>query len=219
LRLKTFTIRASELGNRWDPSFHMLDKLSLPQGSRNLGQLANILRGTLIKSKHYVESKSKKDSPYIRISDMANGRLVDYGMKRVPRKLAKQQVETGDILLSVRGSIGKTALVTNAFEGAVPSSQVVIIRPCDPSVDREYLFRVLSSRTVQRQLDRFKTGTIISYVSLTDVKRIGIRVPSLEEQKRVVQKIEELERKHKGVFQELEEIQQRIDEVLDGESD
>jgi hypothetical protein len=186
----------------------------MPGKNKNLGQLAEVLRGISVPSREYLDESAKKGLVYVRISDIENGVIVGYAARRVPRKYARIQLKEGDILLSVRGSIGKTALVSKQFEGAVPSSQLVVLRPSEYIVNRIYLLRALSSEVVQRQLDRIKTGAIISYVSIVDLKRVVIPLPELDDQLRIVRKFEELERQYEMTTEGWRRLRQEMDKIF-----
>ena len=209
-------VKASKLGRRWDPSFHTLDKAILPRKAKNLGRLAEILRGISVPSREYLDDSVDGGLLYIRISDIDNGEIKGYTAKRVPKKYAKIRLKGGDILLSVRGSIGKAALVSKSFEGAIPSSQLVILRAFKDIVNREYLFKALSSEVVQTQLDHMKTGAIISYVSITELRKLVVPLPNLRDQLRIVRKIKELERSRAKKTIEREKIERQISQIFKG---
>ena len=212
---KIFNVKASKLGKRWDVSFHTLSELSLPRKAKRLEQLAQLARGTSVPSREYLDYSTKEGLLYIRISDISNGQIIGETAKRIPSIFSKVRLKTGDILLSIRGSIGKTALVTENFEGAVPSSQLVVIRPREHIVDRKYLFRVLSSKIVQKQLDYLKVGHVISYLTMLGLRRLLIPLPSLQEQVRIVNRIEKLEKRYVKTSEEREKIKQEMDRIFE----
>ena len=212
-----FTVKASKLGERWDVSFNKPFELVLPQKKNRLEKLANLTRGISVPSKEYLDYSSKVGLLYIRISDISNGRIIGETAKRISPILGKVRLKTGDILLSIRGSIGKTALVTENFEGAVPSSQLVVVRPIEHIVDRKYLFRVLSSIIVKKQLDHIQVGQVISYVTMRELRRLLIPLPPLQEQLRIVSRIEELEKRYAKTIEEREKIKQEINRIFEVE--
>jgi len=212
---KIFAMKASKLGRRWDPSFHMPIDVTLPRKSKSLGQLAEILRGISVPSREYLDESVEGGLLYIRISDIGRDGILGYAAKRVPKKYGRIQLKDGDILLSVRGSIGKAAFVSKHFEGAVPSSQVVVLRPHEHMVNRIYLLRALSSKVVQRQLDRMKTGAMISYVSIAELKKLLIPLPELKNQLKIIRKIDELEKRFKTTTNMRERLRQEMDKIFE----
>lgn len=212
---KIFSVKASELGKRWDVSFHVLSELPLPREAKRLEQLAQLKQGTSVPSSKYLDYSAKDGLLYIRISDISNGQIFGEAAKRIPLIFGKVRLKTGDILLSIRGSIGKTALVTEKFEGTVPSSQLVVVRSRKHVVNRKYLFRALSSKIVQKQLDYLKVGQVISYVTMLQLRRLLIPFPSLQEQVRIADKIEELEKGYAKTSEERERIKQEIDRIFE----
>lgn len=212
---KIFNIKASKLGKRWDVSFHVLSELALPRKAKRLEQLAQLKRGISVPSSKYLDYSAKDGLLYIRISDISDGQIFSEAAKRVPPIFGKVRLRTGDILLSIRGSIGKTALVSEEFEGTVPSSQLVVVRPRKHVVNYKYLFRVLSSKIVQKQLDYLKVGQVISYVTMLGLRHLLIPFPSLQEQVRIADRVEELEKRHTKASEAREKIKQEIDRILE----
>lgn len=215
MEARFFNVKASKLGNRWDVSFHTPYELSLPRTVKRLEQMAQLVRGVSIPSRKYLEYSTKEGCLYIRISDIINGQIVGKAAKRILPTLSKVWLIPGDILLSIRGSIGKTALVTEEFDGDVPSSQLVVVRPFKSLVDHRYLFRILSSKIVQKQLDHIKVRQAISYVTIHGLRQLLIPLPPLQKQKEIVDRIEELEKHQTKAFEERTRIKKEIDHILE----
>ena len=99
-----------------------------------------------------------------------------------PTKIA----EKDDILLSVRAPVG----ATNLSPGKVCIGRgLTAIRPSE-ELDLKYLLYYF--RYFEAQLQEKGTGTTFKAITQDIVKNIEIPVPDLEEQKRIVSKIEEL---------------------------
>lgn len=91
-----------------------------------------------------------------------------------------------DILLAVKGSVGKVGLVPPNFHNtwiANQSFQVIRIKPNRQLNDPTVLFRYLCSPIGQSLLQARVGGTTVPMVQTRDVKGLPIAVPSLEEQK------------------------------------
>ena len=210
---RIFTIRASALGRRWDVGSHMPLELDLSR-TEPLGKLCQILSGSKVSSRKYLEGPREDLTPYIRISDIVDGGLAEEGLKFVTKEIPGPRVQVGDVLFSVRGTIGKTAIITEAFEGSIASSQLTILRPRRGLINPNYLSRVLLSETVSKQIDRAKIGQFIPYISLGDLRRIFIPYCSLKEQLEIVKRINRLEKEAKKMGLTKKKLERRIKRIL-----
>ncbi|WOX04712.1 type I restriction-modification system subunit M/S [Microbulbifer pacificus] len=119
----------------------------------------------------------------------------------------KQTVRDGDVLLAVKGSVGKCALVSTAHEGFVASQAFVILRPLPESVvDSVTLFRFIRSDLGQAIFDRVATGASVQVLKMADLKALNIPVPSAEEKRNIAanhRKLIELIKEKQSVEQEI----------------
>ena len=122
----------------------------------------------------------------------------------------------GDVLLTIVGTIGKTAVVKEDLR-VVFLRSVCIIRPTENLVDSNFLAYVLRSKTCQDQMV-YKTKQVAQPgIYLREVRSLQIPFPPLEEQKRMVARIEELvnrveeaRRLKKVAREEAEKIMQSV---------
>lgn len=117
-----------------------------------------------------------------------------------PTKIAQKD----DILLSVRAPVGPT----NLSPGDVCIGRgLTAIRP-DSSVNLKYLMNFF--RYFQVQLENKGTGTTFKAITQDVVKNIEVPIPSLEEQKLIVSRIEELSSNLDEAVQTLQETKQQL---------
>ena len=136
-----------------------------------LEECADVIHGVQVRSSDYYPEGNIAGVPYLRVSDLVDGGIDMKGSRHVPSKFAKVVTRPGDLLLSVHGVIGKCAIVKD--RAAIPSSQVVILRP-KAFVSSETLLRAISSRDAQEQLLRLSAGSTLRYISMSNLK--GIRL-------------------------------------------
>ncbi|MFB0881995.1 hypothetical protein NXS14_19645 [Escherichia coli] len=131
-------------------------KASDPGYVDQLSTMSSIFAGRTIKAidltlaPHDVQAKG-----YIRISDLAHGRIV-----RVSRWLKPDvpynshvNLQPGDILISRSGTIGKNAVVSEAATGALAGHGLYVIRPDKNYLDSDYLLAYINSRACQNQAE------------------------------------------------------------------
>lgn len=117
-----------------------------------------------------------------------------------PTKIA----EKDDILLSVRAPVGPT----NLSPGKVCIGRgLTAIRP-GKEVRLKYLLYFF--RYYEAQLQRSGTGTTFKAITQNVVKNIEVPVPSIEEQERIVSKIEELFSKLDASVAELQTAKEKL---------
>lgn len=98
---------------------------------------------------------------------------------------ANSFVKNGDIVLSSRGWF-KTAVVNSKAKNILASSSVFIMRPKTDQILSEYIAIYLNSSAGQRQLLSKSTGVAINTILRKDLGDIEIPVPSLNNQKQII---------------------------------
>ncbi len=112
----------------------------------------------------------------------------------------RTQLETNDVLLTIVGSIGRTAVIDITERFALQRS-VAVIKPC--IVDSKYLMFILESPQISQYLIENSKGTAQKGIYLKQLSEIHIPIPPLLEQTRIVKVIE-------TAFAQLDEISNSI---------
>ena len=118
-----------------------------------------------------------------------------------------QHVRSEDILISMANSrelVGKVAIVDGLPSSAVIGGFIAIVRPI--GLDSKYMFMALRSPQIQTAFRRSSNQTTnIANLSLKGIGPIPVPVPPLEEQLRIVAKVDQL----MAMCDEIEETQQK----------
>ncbi|KAA8734486.1 restriction endonuclease subunit S [Acinetobacter qingfengensis] len=96
----------------------------------------------------------------------------------------------GDFLYCLRGSLGKYVVVQKDLKGAIASS-LVILRAYDPSFI-DYISLYLQSNFAKKQIKIYDNGTAQPNLSSADLRKFLVPMPSKEERKLIVNKVDEL---------------------------
>lgn len=123
-------------------------------------------------------------------------------------------VEKDDILIATVGSIGKFSLM-DASIGAI-AQNIIAIR-CFEEVDQRYIFTLLQSPYFFMQMNNVTMKAVQASIKVPDLLNLRVPLPPLEEQKRIVAKIEELMPyvdKYDVAHSEVEELNKKFPEDM-----
>lgn len=106
--------------------------------------------------------------------------------------LKRSQLHAGDILFSIAGALGRTALITPEVLPANTNQALSIIRLKEGApIDRGFLAYCLSSGALIEQIEKARGGVAQQNLSLSQLKGFEIPLPPLEEQQRIVAILDE----------------------------
>ena len=106
-------------------------------------------------------------------------------------QLKRSQLEENDILFSIAGAIGRTAIVPKSILPANTNQALAIIRlKPDAPIYPDYLLRALASQSIIEQTDLMKGGVAQQNLSLAQLKAFEIPLPPLPVQKAIVAKLD-----------------------------
>jgi len=112
--------------------------------------------------------------------------------KRTSDRYSRTILKEGDFVLSVRGSMGKVALIPSGFSGANMTANLIRISPIRGLVYSPFLKFVFLSEYFRTALENLSPQTTIRTIRAPMLKSILIPLPPLPEQKRIAGKIQEL---------------------------
>ena len=132
----------------------------------------------------------------LRITDIQDGRV---NWDTVPfcdvpeKKLASCKLGESDVVIArTGGTIGKSFLLTDVSDVAVFASYLIRLIPCAEVVNPRYLMVFLNSQEYWKQLKAMSQGTGQPNVNAKSLSTLLLPLPPLDEQARIVAKVEEL---------------------------
>ena len=146
---------------------------------------------------HQAPPKADEGIPFITISAINDAVLrVEKATRYVPESYYNGLSETrkareDDILFSVTGSVGIPALV-DSQQRFVFQRHIALLRPNRAKVLPKFLFFRLLSDDVNRQCLKVATGTAQLTVSLGSLRSMSFRIPSLQEQAEINERVQAL---------------------------
>lgn len=185
------------LEDRLDVGYYsslLQNKIDTTDPDVSLMKLADIAlsinAGVSIRPQDYQE----QGIPYVRIQDLeaegisisqSNMTYIDGG---VAEKYKKSQLSVGDIVIAKVGSVGKSAMIYNDFDGAIANQHLVIVKTNDKVIP-EYIAYFLKTKWAQDQFAMYSGGAAQPFIQLSALKEIIIPVPSLHQQQKIVDMI------------------------------
>jgi type I restriction enzyme, S subunit len=126
-------------------------------------------------------------------------------------ELKNVEVKANDVLLNITGaSIGRVTQASPEMDGARVNQHVCIIRT-NPILDAGFLSRYIASPTFQKWIIAEEYGATRQALTKQMILNFDIPLPPLNEQKRIVAKIEELNDRTQRAKEALETIPQLCD--------
>lgn len=132
---------------------------------------------------------------YVRVVDMRGDVVALDGLHRTSPEIAakydRSTLMQGDVLVSIRGTYGRVALVPDALEGAnitQDTARLAFIGPIDPRFAATYL----RSPQAQNYLKQVARGVAVKGVNIGDLRSMPFPIPSMAEQRMIIGKVAEL---------------------------
>lgn len=159
-----------------------------------LGDVAQIKGGKrLPKGKTYSIQKTRY--PYLRVVDFDNMSIDEtdlrYLDKETQETIKAYIISSNDLYISIAGSIGKVGKIPANLVGANLTENAAKITEIK-NLDLDFLKLYLNSQPAQEQIKKNTIATTQPKLALFRIEKITIPLPPLPEQKKIVEKIEEL---------------------------
>lgn len=180
-----------------------------------LGEICDVKGGKrLPKGKNLVSFKT--DHPYIRITDLENNQIkkkqLQFVTEDVFKSISRYIVNTGDIIISIVGSIGFVAFIDQDLNNASLTENCVKFVNLK-KIDPKFLYYFLISRDGQEEINKNTVGAVQKKLPIYGVQNIKINLPSLSEQQSIASLLSSFDEKIELLREEnktLEEIGQTI---------
>lgn len=164
-----------------------------------------------------IATKNVTEAVEITMSDFP-----EYGYVRNPSRIIKLEkenkteyfLEPGDILISVKASSGKVAIVSDMVKDKenrpwIANQSCLVLRCLENKIDPKILFMYLTSNIGQYLLRSISSGASIPIIQLARLKELEIIIPTHEEQHKIManfDRLVELQSQMDSIRQEQEQL-------------
>lgn len=152
---------------------------------------------------------------FVKVESMTDGRVdhnrCGYIAHATHDALARSQLKAGDVLFSIAGTLGRTAIVSDADVPANTNQAVAIVRPRSV-LDSAFLRFVLSNLATRAARENGR-GVGLQNINLGQLADIEVPIPPLVDQRRIVTKLAALRARSRSAREALDAVPALLDRL------
>ena len=147
--------------------------------------------------------------PYIRTGDIANGVIKMDGLRHtdpeIAAKFERSRVRTGEIVISIRATVGTTALVPPELDGSNLTQGTARISPGENTASLFFFF-FIRTKGCQGWINKQIKGATFREITLKRLRQMPVFVPPLPLQRRFATIVESVEQQKSRLRAHLAEL-------------
>ena len=162
----------------------------------DIGELGQIAGGKRLPAGHSF-SETKTDFVYIRVTNMKAGSILENDLKYIDQQtrdiLSKYTISSSDVYVTIAGTIGETGIVPDFFDGMnLTENAAKLLFFAPENIDKRFVVFQIMSPFIQRQFQEATNKQAQPKLALKRIAATSFLLPPLEEQRRIVAKVDEL---------------------------
>ena len=158
------------------------------------------------------------DMGVLRPVDMVNGEISTHSIKYIDRSIGasfkKTELVGDELLITVRGTTGVTALTDSRFKNMNVTRGIAVIRYDRRKINPIYLNAFLNTDESQQYIQEHTRGATLQQINLSDLRVHMIPVPPIELQEKLADFIEQVDKSKVAVQKSLDEAQLLFDSLM-----
>ena len=158
------------------------------------------------------------DMGVLRPVDMVDGKISTASIKYIDRSIGdgfkKTELYGDELLITVRGTTGITALTDIRFNGMNVTRGIAVVRYDRNKINPVYLKAYLNTDESQRYIQEHTRGATLQQINLSDLRVQQIMVPPLALQEQMAAFIEQTDKSKSVVQKALDEAQLLFDSLM-----
>ena len=158
------------------------------------------------------------DMGVLRPVDIVDGKLTMSSIKYIDRSIGEgfKKTELGgdELLITVRGTTGITALTDDRFAGMNVTRGIAVIRYNRKKINPLYLNAYFNTDESQRYIQEHTRGATLQQINLSDLRIQRIMLPPLPLQNQFATFVEEVDKSKVGVQKALDQTQLLFDSLM-----
>lgn len=161
---------------------------------------------------------AKTEHPYLRVTNFKNQNIdmndIKYITEDVYKKISRYVITTGDIYISIAGTIGLVGDIPNELNNANLTENAARLIIDKKKVNKKYLIYCLNSTFLQQQIKEATVGVGVPKLALSRIGTLKIYLPDIKIQEQFAQKAIEIESYIKEQNEELKKAEQLFQSLL-----
>ena len=140
-----------------------------------------------------------------------------YISEKTAKKFPRTKLEGGDIVISVRGTIGKVGYITEELAGSNITANLLRVSMNRNIMNEHFVKQLFLSDIMKRKFDEITTATTIKTFKVPEFKQIILAIPTKDEQDKIASILLEVDKKieeHENKKQKLEELKKGLMQQL-----
>ena len=158
------------------------------------------------------------DMGVLRPVDMVNGEISTHSIKYIDRSIGasfkKTELVGDELLITVRGTTGVTALTDSRFKNMIVTRGIAVIRYDRRKINPIYLNAFLNTDESQQYIQEHTRGATLQQINLSDLRVHMIPVPPIELQEKLADFIQQVDKSKVAVQKSLDEAQLLFDSLM-----
>ena len=140
---------------------------------------------------HSTPDYSGEGTVVVRTSEIEEGRYYPAESPRVDeegyqKRISRLEPKPGDVVFTREAPIGESFKIPDGMRLCL-GQRLVQLRPKDDILNGDYLVELLYSDMLQNWFERSARGSTSKHINVEDIEGMEIPVPSIEEQRRIVE--------------------------------
>lgn len=133
--------------------------------------------------------------PYVRVLDIKQNHLQIHQLLKTTKEIANQYRRSmlcpGDILVTIRGTVGRTCVVPEELRGANITQDTARLA-VTPAIESIYAVEFLNTPWAQRWMSHHMLGQAVKGINLGDLRKLPVPVPPLSLQREFKSQVTEI---------------------------
>ncbi|MHB8895078.1 MAG: restriction endonuclease subunit S [Candidatus Geothermincolia bacterium] len=125
----------------------------------------------------------------MKVRDIIDGRIAERDLLLTHRSIdeayKRSRIIPGDVLITIRGTTGRVAIVSATLDGANITQDTARARVKD-GIDGQFIYFLLQSKNIQQQIALHTVGQAVKGINIRDVRRLSLALPDIVDEQRAI---------------------------------
>lgn len=163
------------------------------------------------------EVKVKGEIPFINSKNIKDNRfdnnITSFISEQKFKSLSRGKLQKGDVIISLRGSIGNCCIFESEYNSGFINAQLMIIR-CLQDISNLFLHRYLANSTIQLTLKNLGQGAAVPQLTSKQIGELCIYHPPIDLQNQFAERVAVIEEQKAIAQKSLEHSEELFNSLL-----